>query len=163
MKFLLYRVKRRRSNNRRTAAFNIERILFVAFVTTFVAMIIVQAVLMNPAVGTSLSINEEFEGAPLKAEEFLYAEGRLVLQLIEGVEDYNLKVLVNGDEAARFSDKNVEITVRDGDVIEIDGSDVENHARVAIVYKSDNILSDCVNKAVSVNSNIRRLVKVRIK
>jgi hypothetical protein len=141
---------------------NLERFLFLSCIFVFVALIIAQAALLSPAVRTSLSLNSDLEGAPLGTEEILYAEGRLVLQAFDAKKDYNLKVLVNGDEVARFADNKAELTVRNGDVIEIDGSSVHNDVKVAVVYKSDNILTDCLNKAVLVNSNVRRFMKVRI-
>lgn len=162
MKFLLYRVNTKKKKMEREFALNIERILFLSFIVTFVTMIIVQAALMSPAVRTSLAINDEFEGAPLGTEEFLYNEGKLVLQLLGGEANHNLKILINGDEAARFSDISLEIAVRNGDVVEIDGSDVHDEIEVAVVFKSDNVASDCLNKVVKVNSNVQRLLKVKV-
>jgi len=162
MKLLIYKFSSAKNNNKKNLALSIERFLFLSCVFVFTALIIVQAALLNPAVRASLSLNSELEGTPLGTEEILYAEGKLVLKVIDGKKNYNLKVLINGDEAAYFNENKAEITVRNGDVIEIDGTDVQDDVKVAVVYKSENILTDCLNKAVVVNSNIRKFIKVRI-
>lgn len=163
MKLIMYKVKQGKKNERRGNGISMERLLFLSFVVTFVLLVIVQAALTSPAVRETLSISDELEGVPLGVEEFLYNEGKLGLELVNEENNQELKVLVNGDEVEVFSSKYIDIAVKDGDVVEIDGSYVQGEIEVRIISKSDNISTDCIAKSVKVNSNIEKLVKVRVK
>ena len=162
MKLLMYKVNTNKKNERAQIKLGMERVLFFAFIVTFTLMIIIQAALMNPSVRTFLSVSNEFEGTPLGVEEYLYDEGELSLELLGDESNSEIKILINGEETADFSDNNIRLTVRDGDVIEIDGSNVNDSVEVMVVSGSNNISAECINTWVKVKSNVRRLVKVKI-
>lgn len=163
MRFLIYKVKGKGNEKRRsTFGVNIERVLFLSFIAVFVLLIAVQAALLNPSVRTFLTSDSEYEGAPLALEEYLFEEGELGLSLVNAESSPKLKVLVNGDEVANFSIKKIDIKVRNGDVVEIDGSQLKNPAEVEIFSKSDNVITDCLNKKIKVRSNITNLIKVNV-
>jgi len=147
---------------RRETGYRIEKILYITFIVTFFLMVVVQAAILNPDIRTFLAINDELEGAPLSAEEFLYNKGTLVLKLSYGEINENLKVLVNGDEVARFNTGSISINVKDGDIVEIDASEVQDDTEVIVASQSDNINRDSYNMRVTVNSNIKKLVQVQM-
>lgn len=140
----------------------LERVLFTAFFITFIVMIFVQAAMINPSIRTFITSTNEYEGAPLGVEEYLYSQGELGLKLVNAESNDNLKVLVNGDQVAAFTSRGVSLKVKNGDVVEIDGSNVDVDSVVGIVSKSANITTDCVNKTVNVKLEVKRLVKVKI-
>lgn len=160
---LLFRVSRKNSRQAESKKNRVEKFLLRSFIITFTLLIVVQAALTNPAVRTSLAMNDELEGKPLGMEEYLYNEGKISLKITDAQSSPLLKVLVNGDVVASFLENPLEIAVRDGDVVEIDGSDVGRPISVAVVSKSDNISDDCLYKSVTVNSNVMRIVRIRMK
>jgi hypothetical protein len=164
MKLLLFKVKkeRRQFAAGRNKSFPVERVLFSLFILTFFIMVIAQTVLVTPSLRTFFSADEQNEGTPLELEEFLYKEGKIELELIGTDSNNDLKVLVNGDEVAAFADKNLFIPVRDGDVVEIDGSALQQQEEVRIISKSENISTSCVGKSIRIENGIRKLVKVRV-
>lgn len=162
MKVMYYRVNMRKKNRRTMKSQGFERVLFFLFVITFTIMIIVQATLMNPAIRASLSMNDELEGKPLGLEEFLYSEGIIRLSLLSEGRNPDIKVLVNGEVVGSFFVPSIEITVKDGDVVEIDGSSVADEFEVAILPVTENIASECVNLKTVVNKEVKKLSRIRI-
>lgn len=164
MRLLLFRVKKDGSRfaGRKNAAFPVERVLFSLFILTFFIMVIAQTVLVTPSLRTFFSVDDQNEGTPLGLEEFLYKEGELGLELVGMDSNTELKILVNGNEVAVFTEKILYIPVRDGDVVEIDGNALQQQEEVRILSKSDNITTSCVGKSVRLEKGIRKLVKVRV-
>jgi len=163
MKVLFYKFGGRMKFKRGSAAINFERALFLCFVIVFVLLILTQAALTNPNARTFLTGGPDIEGTPLGAEEFLYREGEIGLELLSPGANGEVKVLVNGDEAAVFNGSHVDVTVKDGDVLEVDASASQGDAEVEIVSKTDNITTGCVGLKVRADSGVKRLVRVKIK
>ncbi|MCX7843166.1 MAG: hypothetical protein N2489_08850 [Clostridia bacterium] len=167
MKLVILRAKsnskagdKKRYNNERM---NFERILFILFIISFSLLVIVQAALTNPTVRTFLTSDNEFQGTPMGVEEYFYDEGTISLRLVNAVYDENLKILVNGEIAAVFAQNVINLEVKDGDIVEIDGSSTQAEGEVEVVSKSDNIVSECVGKKVVVKSNIKKVADIKVK
>lgn len=140
---------------------NFERVLFFLFVFLFVSLVVVQTAMMNPSIRTFFTGDTGLEGSPLQYEEYLFGQGKISVALCN--EDFNedLKLLVNGDEVAAFSQKTININVKDGDVISIDGS-LAGESEVEIVFASSNIKSGETGKRIKVNSNVKQLTRIII-
>lgn len=162
MRFLVMRAGLKGKNKARINRVSVERFLFLAFIVTFIILIAAQAALMNPSIRTFLTSDNEFEGTPLGVEEFLYNEGEIGLELLNAEKDPDLKVLVNGDVVDVFDTKDLSISVKEGDVVEIDGTGVSSDAEVSVVSKSNNISSECIGKSVKVQSNVKKIVKIKM-
>lgn len=170
MKILFCRVNRRKRNavnafprnNSRSLRTRMERLLFASFVVAFAALVVIQGMLMNPSVRTFLTADSAFEGSPLGVEEFLYDQGELGLRL-SGVEDGQLvKIMVNGEVVGNFAEKEQVLQVTNGDIIEIDGSEVATPVNVEIISASSNVLTQCLNQEFSVHSNVTKLLEVEL-
>ncbi len=169
MKLLFFKVNYRKSklNNHKESSsgngrkFSIERILFLSFILVFTAMVVVQTIMLSPT-GNMIVSGNGFEGTPLGMEESLYSEGEIGLALENAVANNDLKILVNGDEVAVFNGKLVNLRVKDGDIIEIDGSSLKNDALVTIISKSENVNTNLFNKKIKISSGVKRLTQVRI-
>ncbi|MCX7709609.1 MAG: hypothetical protein N2484_07130 [Clostridia bacterium] len=161
MKNLLSKDKTKRIKSR-IVHLSFERVLFLLFIATFTLLVIVQAAMTNPTVRTFLTADNEMAGTPLGVEEFLYEEGSISLKLVSEESDPDLRVLINGDEVAAFNENIVNISVKDGDVVEIDGSSSFKEAKVEIVSKSENIATDCIGKMVNIRSNIKKVTDIRV-
>jgi len=138
-----------------------ERVLFLLFLFLFVSLVVVQTAMMNPSIRTFFTGDTGLEGSPLQYEEYLYSQGEISVALCN--EDYNedLKLLINGDEVAAFSQKTINIKVKDGDVISIDGS-LAGESEVEIVFASSNIKRDETGKRIKVNSDVKQLTRIII-
>ena len=161
MKFLFFKVTGKK-NSVRNASVNVERILFNISILLFILMIIIQAILTNPQARDYLNVTGTFEGKPLAIEEYLYKQGQIMLEASGNYQPDMLKALVNGEEAAGFNGKYLELMLKDGDVVEVDGSMLKSPVEIRIVSKTDNILTDCVGKTVRTQSDIKKLVKVKV-
>ena len=142
--------------------FGVEKILFFAFVCVFIALVFVQGTLMNPSMRTFLVNDKGIDGWALAKEEYLYKEGQISIALLESENNQDVKILVNGDEVAAFDENLVTLSVKDGDVIEVDGSLMESETEVEIISASDNVAGIEVGKKVKVNSNIEEIARVSI-
>jgi len=162
MKILIFRTRSKGKKEGKGIHISVEKILFLAFIAVFSVMLIVQAAMVRPDVRAFLNIDQGLEGTALGAEEYLYKEGDLGLELLDSEGNPDLRVMVNGDEVAAFTNKNLTLKVKDGDVVEIDGSSVQDGAEVEIASKSDNINSECVGKKVKVQSNVVKLIKIEV-
>ncbi|NLP14617.1 MAG: hypothetical protein GX383_09150 [Clostridium sp.] len=138
-----------------------ERVLFFLFVFLFVSLIVVQAAMMNPSIRTFFTGDTGLEGSPLQYEEYLYSQGEISVALCNEDLNEDLKLLVNGDEVAAFSQKLINIKVKHGDVISIDGS-LASESEVEIVSASTNIISNDIGKRIKVNSNVKQLTRIII-
>lgn len=167
MKIVVFRTgKEKKKIDTKTAArfvnFGVEKILFFAFVCVFIALVFVQGTLMNPSMRTFLVNDKRIDGRALAKEEYLYKEGQISIALLESENNQDLKLLVNGDEVAAFDENLVTLSVKDGDVIEVDGSLTESETEVEIISASDNVVGIEVGKKVKVNSNIEEIARVSI-
>lgn len=142
--------------------FGIERVLFFAFVCIFIAIIFVQGTLLNPSLRPYLIKDEMADGRPLASEEYLYREGEISIALLESENNEDLKLLVNGDEVAVFNQNRITLSVKDGDVIEVDASLTERETELEIISASENISGVEVGKKIKVNSNIEEITRISI-
>jgi len=162
MKLLVLRVNVQRKNAYAKKKINIEKLLLYLFIISFSAMLLVQAMLLNPTLRAALIIEEEFEGTPLGEEESLYNEGYIVLKLEGDTSGHNVKVLLNGEEFGCFEGDKLVVPVIDGDVIEIDGTSAFGEFDVVIESLSGNISDEFLGKRVSVSSDVKKLARIRV-
>lgn len=167
MKVILFRAGKTRKKSDKTAYkimnMGFEKVLFFAFICVFIALVFVQGLLMNPSLRTFLVRDSDINGRPLAQEEYMYKEGEISIALLESETNENIKLLVNGDEIAAFSENLVTLTVKDGDVIEADGTLLDGETEVEIISATDNISGIEVGKKVKVNSNIEEISRISIK
>ncbi|HOM01766.1 MAG TPA: hypothetical protein PLH43_02920 [Acetivibrio sp.] len=165
MKVVVFKAGKVKSKKTRVKAANprlgFERFLFFSFIILFSALVFIQAALMNPATRTFLISDTGIEGSPLQFEEYLYSEGEISLALCSADINEDLKILVNGEEVAAFSQNVISLKVKEGDVVSVDGSSTEE-AEVAIVFASDNIKLDNIGKRIKVNSEVKQLARIII-
>lgn len=157
-----YKVSRKNISQKSDYKLTFERFLFIMFILSFSLLIIAQAALMNPSIRTFLTSDNEFQGTPMGVEEYFYKEGTLTFMMRGNQVDGDVKILVNGDEVAAFSKYIVSIEVKDGDVIEIDGSNASAASEVEVVAKSPNIKSDCIGKRMSIPSGVRKVTDIKV-
>jgi hypothetical protein len=163
MKVLVYKVNKSKKNQEKDIKLNFEKILFFSFIIMFTLLIITQTILMSPSIKTFIPLNKTNEGTTLGAEEYLYKKGEINLELQNAGSDEKLKVLVNGEVMGTFINKSLKLNVKDGDVIELDGSEIISEDEVKIISTSSNINSEILNKKLKIGSGVERLTDIQIK
>jgi len=138
-----------------------ERRIVVCFLIFFIFTLLSQAFLSRKNTMDDVLAHGRIRGSALEGEHCLYQEGILELR-IEGKENPDIKVLINGEEAGAFEKTYVALMVKNGDIIEIDGNYLDNPVSVTVVSKSGNIASDVLNKSYVIGSGIKRLFRVQI-
>lgn len=90
-------------------------------------------------------------------------KGTLIIKLLD--EEYDdVKILVNGDTVSDFSKNNeIELSVFNNDLIEVDGSKYIDNIRVKVVGISKNIESPSLNTSATTNQSIEIIGKVVLK
>ncbi len=140
----------------------IERLLFAAFAAAFAALLIIQSARYIPLMRSEFFTRDIAEGTPMGTEEYLYTEGMLEFRLMEAESCPSLKVLVNGEERGSFTGKTFQADVIDGDVLEIDGTDVPWPVNLSISSMSSSMDAGYLGKTYQVNTNVLKIMKIRI-
>jgi len=115
-----------------------DRLLINAFFAAFVILVVVQAFNLWFRVSMPDPGSSFYEGEPLTQEVYLYTPCKMELKLTNIDSCPELKVLVNGEEYARFYDKTVLLELKEGDVVELDASEILVIAEVQVSGVSEN-------------------------
>lgn len=99
------------------------------------------------------------EGVPLEHQAYIFDPCTLELSLINKDSSRNLSVLVNGTETAVFNKRNIILSLKEGDVVELDASGLVEAVTVQAVYTSENIKS-LLGKEVNVFDGIVRFAVI---
>lgn len=99
------------------------------------------------------------EGVPLEFQAYIFEPCTLELSLVNKDNSRNLSVLVNGAEADMFNKENVELSLKAGDVVELDASGLIEAVTVKATNASENIKS-LVGKKVTVFDGIVRFAVI---
>jgi len=146
---------------RTTAGERFEWLMFKALFVAFIMLIASQAALANLSIRSSVSDNYYIEGEPLCSEAYLFIPCKMELKLINVETCPNLKVLVNGVNTATFNNNRILLELKEGDVVELDGSSVLTLPVVQISAVSEN-LGSILGKTISVADGITFVARMKI-
>lgn len=138
-----------------------ENLLFSICIICFIALVIIQIIFMVPSVREYLNLTDKSIGVPLGEDEYLYGRGQITLKMNGTQPDPEVQVLINGDTVQKFDNLLMNIEVKDGDVIEIDGTQSSSGHIITVDEISSNISGACKNSVARVESNFQRLLKVK--
>lgn len=139
----------------------IENGIFLACILCFILLILVQTVLIIPNARNNLNLSDKSIGVPLNSDEYLYNQGQITIKMLGDDPDPMVRILINGDVVAMFENTSMNINVKDGDVIEIDGSQSLIGHIVKVESISTNIKSKCNLAVAKVETNLQNLVKIQ--
>jgi len=137
----------------------IEVLLKRACIIMLAVLVISQAVLSVPSVRTAF-FNEGADGDPLGSEAYIFVLCRMELSLTNMDECPELKILVNGGTVDSFQGKSVLLDLKDGDVVELDASEVLVLPSVRISAASRNI-EDLLGKKIDAAGGIVPVATVK--
>ncbi len=129
----------------------------------FAALIISQLLLMNPTVKTFMSRTDKLEGKSIAESQLFIKKGEIE---ISTENDSSLRFLVfyiNGDKAAATASKSIRLQVKDGDVIEVSGSEYSDTVILKVTSVSEDIIVPELGKFIYVNNNLVMIDRVRLK
>lgn len=72
-------------------------------------------------------------------------------------------VFLNGEVYSKFHKNSIVLSIKEGDIIEVQGKNIENLVRIKIAYVSDNIISPRTNKTFFVSNSIEFISKIKFK
>lgn len=153
-------IKRNKTNNDKNRF--LENILFGTCIICFAILVIIQSILAVPTARDALNLSDKSIGVPLSNDEYLYDQGQIKLKMIGNEPDPTVRILINGEPVAMFENIDMDISVKDGDVIEIDGSESIIGHIIKVESCSANISNKCRTAVANVESNIQRLVRVQV-
>lgn len=127
--------------------------LIISFVIFLTVAVISQILLLIPSVGGSLPASGVVEFERIESPT-----GQILIKLKEGYQPSgNIKVLVNGNDAASLSAQSIELTVMNNSVIEIDGRRVGYPFEVTVAPLDGAV---CDGDYATVDGNLVRLTRV---
>lgn len=132
------------------------------FVGLFIALILIQVVMLNDTLRGFLTNDGELEGRPLAVNEMLFDEGKLRLQLIALDPDPKIRITVNGEEVASFQTSIVEVKVMDGDVLGMNCTGYTKNGEIEIVSKTPNVQNNCVGKRFRTNGDPKGTLRMKV-
>jgi hypothetical protein len=142
----------------------LERILIICFTICVLLLITAQFLMTNPSIRVFLTQEENAEGAFFEQSGTIYDKGILSIELIDSARlRDDAWVLVNGLKVTNFTQKQVSISVKDGDLVEIDGTKVSNAFAVKVSSYSSNAKLIIDNSSLVVNRSIGVLARVKLK
>lgn len=116
----------------------LENLLIRACSIALTILIMSQALLSVTSIRTAI-FNEGADGEPLGSEAYAYIPCKLELTLVNIDECPELKILVNGEKIEAFQGKSVLLDLKDGDVVELDASEVLAPTAVQVSAASRNL------------------------
>ena len=150
----------------------IEKLLFSTVVLTLTGMAIAQILLTDESWRNYLNFASRLESQKIVINNFPQTEvpasasiqnlGSVTLELQRYEMLPHAYVLVNGKETKKFLTKTVSVPVRNGDILEIDGTYYKKPFDVIIKEATDNIQNPKKNKKITVNQDITLVSEVKL-
>jgi hypothetical protein len=134
-------------------------LLFIAlYASQFANFIIVQK-------GGSLLTKqiEKYEGKPISDSQTKINTGTVELAVTSNSDYRNMQIFVNGEYYTGFDKKSVTLTVKNNDIIEVNGINNEYPAKIRITSVSDNISGIRQDDTILVNKNLVNAGRIRLK
>jgi hypothetical protein len=72
-------------------------------------------------------------------------------------------ILINGDPKYSFKEKKLKINIKQGDLIEMDGTNYNQTLYVKVIDSSDNVIEPQKTAVIKVNGDIEVIGKVRLR
>ncbi|WP_434579114.1 hypothetical protein [Thermoanaerobacterium thermosaccharolyticum] len=127
----------------------------------FLTVIITQVLMLNDNIRVFLNSTEKIEG--ININTYLSKDGTLKLELVNMEKAPSAYVLINGDPKYSFKNKSVDISIKQGELIEIDGTKYKQTLYIKVADSSDNVIEPQRTAVVKVSGDIEVVGRVRLK
>ncbi|WKV09043.1 hypothetical protein Q2T46_00860 [Thermoanaerobacterium sp. CMT5567-10] len=127
----------------------------------FLTVVITQVLMLNDNIRVFLNSTEKIEG--ININTYLSKDGTLKLELVNMEKAPNAYVLINSDPKYSFKNKSVDISIKQGELIEIDGTKYKQTMYIKVVDSSDNVIEPQRTAVIKVDGGIEVVGRVRLK
>lgn len=135
----------------------IEAFVLLCAASIILCLILCQVKHVKALAGSEKAFN--IEGVPLESQAYIFEPCILELSLMDKDSCTDLSVLVNGNEAAMFTERKIVLELKEGDVVELDASGLIEAVRVQATYASPNI-KNLLDKKMTVFDGINRFAVI---
>lgn len=122
-----------------------------------------QILLLNHTLKSFISRIDKLEGKSISDSQLFIQKGEIEVSIENNTTLRPLIFYVNGEDTAVFSGKSIRIQVKNGDVIEVGGSEMSDTAILKVFSVSDNIIVPELGKLIYVNNNLVLIDRIKIK
>ena len=142
----------------------IEKLLIRAVLIGMLFLVTFQFIMLNESARVFLNYATTLEGDSLEDSGILTKEGSLYIMLESEYLIPKAKLLQNGEPVATLDTREVKISVRNNDVLELDASKSgDEFVLVCVVGISDNVLQPSVGLRVKARNKIELISRVKLK
>jgi hypothetical protein len=142
----------------------VEKSIIKLAVAGIVILVVFQAIMLNDTVRVFLNYATRLEGGPLEDSAMLSSGGRVVLRLENDNTFPQAFILVNGEPVKALNDYEIELEVRNNDLIEIDATNVgDEYVYLTTVGVSDNVLQPSIGQRAKARKRIELFSRIRLK
>jgi len=149
------RVKRKKLNY-----FN-ENIIAVLIFTGLLLIVLIQFLMTDDHIRSALNMTEKNEGISLNT--YLSEKGYVTIEVIDKEQAKNSYILINGDPIANFTNKFVEVEVKQNEILEIDSTKESEPIYFKITNTSDNVIEPQKTTIIYTDKNIKKICMVVLK
>lgn len=127
-------------------------------------LVVFQVIMLNDTARVFLNYATRLEGGSLEDSAMLSSVGRVVLRLENDNTFHRAFILVNGEPVTALSSSEIELEVRNNDLVEIDATKVEDqYIYLTTVGVSDNVLQPSIGQRVKARNRIELFSRIRLK
>ncbi|MBC7765791.1 MAG: hypothetical protein H7Y41_04840 [Hyphomonadaceae bacterium] len=130
-----------------------EKVLLVLLLVSVFMMLISQIGLYYPTTRVFFTGIATYEGVNI-SQMAVNKSASVTLQLLDSEADKNIKVLLNGDVVADFTEQTVKVQLTHPMLLEIDGTKAKQAFVVKVVGADDTIVPNVIDKTVVVKNAI---------
>ncbi|MGI6698085.1 MAG: hypothetical protein GX918_05765 [Clostridiales bacterium] len=153
-----------RSNTEPGFALKIERLIIRAAVIGMIVLMVFQFVMLNDTARVFLNYATTLEGGPLEETQMHVKVGSVYVMLENEDPMPEAKLLLNGEPAGAFNRREIQVNVRNNDVLELDASMYDDEfVHICIVGISDKVELPRVGQRVKAKNRIELISRVKLK
>jgi hypothetical protein len=151
-------------NKSQSLTFKVEKLLIKAVTIGLFLLICFQFIMLNDSARVFLNYTSALEGGPLGETEMLTKEGSVYVLLENEQLMPRAQLLINGEPVAAFNNREIEVVVKNNDLLELDAARaVDEYVNVSVVGISDNVLQPSVGLRIKAKNKIEVISRVRLK
>lgn len=133
------------------------------FIGMLSLLLFTQLIFMNQSIRTFLSGTEKLEGKTVAESQLLIERGEIEFTIENYDSTGHLSFYINGEKEYVKSGKTVRLQVKDNDIVEISGSDLDDMAILRVASVSENMSVPEPGKIIYINGNLVLVDRVRLK
>ena len=128
----------------------IDKILLPIGFTLMILFLFIQGMAFSPIGKGIFSTSSSYDGEPLTEKECLYKTGNIILK-IENTEFKKVKIYINGEYYLTFINNEMQIPIKENDIVEVDSVDALGKSIITITGISGIVPTQYLGKTIEIN------------